>query len=171
MVSRMVTAMLKILKGDTVNKRGSRTIVDSNLVLLDGFDFNNKGLLGVTFSAPYTITYTRTSGDVALSIETIIPALLVAAPEGATHFKIQLAAAPVDFTAKKNTAVTIESSMLPWDNTTTDPLNLALSLPAASTLPVFILLQLQFLEQVNTDYYALNNGAYNACGIIEIDIP
>jgi hypothetical protein len=170
-VSRLLTTMLRVVQADTINVPGKRTVVNNNLSLLDGFDFNIKGLLGVTLGAPYTITFTRSSGDVTLDFDSFIPALLIAAPDGTTHFKIQLAAAPVDFSAKKNTAVTAESAELPWDNTPTAALNLNLLLPAASTLPVFILLHVQFLKRVNGAFYALNNGAFNACGIVETDIP
>lgn len=170
-VSRLLTLMLRVIQLDTTNVPGKRVVENNNLALLDGFDFNNKGLLDVTFSAPYTVTFTRTSGDITLDIEPFIPAVLITAPDGATHFKIQLAAAAVDFTVKKNTAIAAESAELPWDSTETAPLNLSVTLPAASTLPVFILLHVQFLKQVNGVFYSLFNGAFNACGLVEVDTP
>lgn len=171
MVSRLAGAMLKVVQSDATGKRGSRKAANGNLSLLEGFDFNNKGILGTTLISPYNITFTRASGDLAFDLPSLIPTQGIAAPQGATHYKLQLAAAPLDLTTTKNIAESSASSILPWDDVATTPLNLALSLPAAAALPVFVLLQVQFLVQVNADYYPLNNGAYNACAIVAIDIP
>jgi hypothetical protein len=139
--------------------------------LFGDFDFNNKGILSTTLLAPYTVTFTRASGDVQLDIPSFTPQLGITAPQGATHYQLQLAAAPVNFAAKKNPGVQTSSAVLPWDNTPTTALSLTLALPAASTYPVFILLQVQFMEQLNADYYPLQNGAFNACAIIDVDTP
>jgi hypothetical protein len=171
MISRLTTLMLRVVQTDTVNKRGSRKAAGGDLSLLEDFDFNRKGILSTTLTAPFDITYTRSSGNLTVDFPAFIPDQGIAAPQGATHYKLQLAAAPVDLDAKKNLALTIESSVLPWENIAAAPLTLVLSLPPASVLPVFILLQVQFFTQVNADYYPLNNGAFNACSIIEIDIP
>lgn len=171
MVSRLAGIMLKVVQSDTIGKRGKRKAVNGNLSLLEGFDFNNKGILGTTLISPYSITYTRASGNLAFDRPSLIPTQGIAAPQGATHYQLQLAAAPVDFAITKNIAVSISSAILPWDSVATTALSLALALPAASTLPVFVLLQVQFLIQVNADYYPLNNGAYNACAIVTIDTP
>ncbi|HEX5153613.1 MAG TPA: hypothetical protein VFW07_19325 [Parafilimonas sp.] len=169
MVSRLAAIMLKVVQSDTTGKRGKRKAVNGDFSLLEDFDFNNKGILSTTLITPFDLVYTRASGNIAFDLPSYIPTQNIAAPQGATHYQLQLAAAPVDFNAKKNPAQAITSSILPWNDTATTPLSLTLALPAASTLPVFILLQVQFLTQVNADYYPLNNGAYNACAIIKVD--
>lgn len=171
MVSRLAAQMLKIIKTDTVGKRGERTVANGNMALLAGFDFNNKGILSTTLISPYDVVYTRASGDLSFSLPSFIPAQGIVAPRGATHYKLQLSAAPVDFSNPKNIAQSASSAVLPWDNVATTALSLTLSLPAASVLPVFVLLQIQFFIRVNTDDYPLNNGAYNACAIINISTP
>jgi hypothetical protein len=171
MVSRLTALCMKVLKTDATGKRGKRTVAKGDMTLFSDFEFNNKGILSTTLLAPYTVAFTRTTGDVQFSLPAFTPQLGIAAPQGATHYQLQLAAAAVDFSAKKNTALQISSGVLPWDNTPTTDLALTLSLPANSTFPAFILLQVQFMEQLNTDYYALKNGAYNACAIIDVDTP
>jgi hypothetical protein len=171
MISRLNALCSKVLKTDTASKRGMRTVANGDLSLFSDFEFNNKGILSTTLLAPYTVTYTRTSGDVQLDIPSFIPQLSITAPEGATHYQLQLGAAPVNFAAQKNTGFQTSSAILPWDNTPTTALSLTLALPADSTYPVFILLQIQFMIQLNADYYPLQNGAYNACAIIDVDIP
>jgi hypothetical protein len=171
MVSRLTALCAQVLKTDVTSKRGKRTAANGDMSLFSGFEFNNKGILSTTLLAPYTVTFTRTSGNVQLDVPSFTPQLSIAAPQGATHYRLQLGAAAVDFAAKKNAGVQTGSAILPWDNTPTTALSLTLSLPANSTYPVFILLQVQFMEQLNADYYPLQNGAYNACAIIDVDTP
>lgn len=171
MIARLVKVCSQVLKTDTTSKRGKRTVGNGDASLFNGFEFNNAGILSTTLLAPYTIAFIRTSGNVQLDVPSFTPQTGIAAPQGATHYQLQLAAAPVDFTAKKNVSVQTGSAVLPWDNNPTTALSLTLSLPANSTFPVFILLQVQFMEQLNGDYYPLQNGAYNACAIIDVDTP
>lgn len=171
MVSRLTKTCFDILKTDTTGKRGKRAVAKGDLSLLSDFEFNNKSILSSTLLAPYTIAFTRTTGNVAFDLPVFIPQQGIAAPSGATHYSIKLAAAPINFGSKKNKALQIASTILPWDNNVTTDLSLTLSLPANSTYAVFVLLSLQFFEQLNTDYYPLNNGAYNACSVIDVDIP
>jgi len=150
--------------------RGKRTVAKGDLSLFSDFEFNKKGILSTTLLAPYTVAFTRTTGIVQFDLPVFIPQQGIAAPQGTTHYQVQLAAAPVNFNAKKNKAEQTGSAVLPWDNNPTTDLSLTLTLPANSAFPVFILLQVQFMEQLNTDYYPLQNGAYNACAIIALDI-
>ena len=171
MVSRLTALCAQVLKTDAASKRGKRIVANGDMSLFNEFEFNNKGILSTTFLAPYTVTFTRTSGDVQLDVPSFTPQLGIAAPQGTTHYQLQLAAAAVNLNAKKNIAVLTGSGILPWDNTPATALSLTLSLPANSTFPVFVLLQIQFMEQLNADYYPLQNGAYNACAIIDVDLP
>ncbi len=171
MISRLLALMLKVVQSDTIGTRGERTAKNGDLSLLEDFDFNNKGILNSTLTCLYDLTYTRVTGNVVFDLPSFIPTQVIAAPKGTTHYQLQLAGAPVDLDAIKNPAQFILSSILPWDNANTAALNLSLSLPAASTLPVFVLLQVQFYTKVNADYYVLNNGAFNACAIVKVDLP
>jgi hypothetical protein len=171
MVSRLTALCTRVLKTDVAGKRGKRTVANGDMSLFNDFEFNNKGILSTTLLAPYTIAFTRTTGNVQFDLPSFSPQLGIAAPQGATHYRLQLAAAAVNFNAKKNIAVQTGSDVLAWDNNPATALSLTLSLPANATYPVFVLLQIQFLEQLNTDYYPLQNGAYNACAIIDVDIP
>ena len=171
MVSRLTAQCLQVIKTDTKAKRGKRTVANGDLSLFKDFEFNNKGILSTTLQVPYTVSFTRTSGALQFVLPAFVPQSGIAAPQGATHFQVQLAAAAINFNAKKNQEFQIASDILPWDINLTADLKLSLELPASSAYPVFILLQVQFMEQLNGDYYSLQNGAYNACSIIDIDQP
>ena len=51
-VSRLTTDLLKVVKTDTVNARGERTIQDGNFALMENFDFNKNAKLGATLFTP-----------------------------------------------------------------------------------------------------------------------
>ena len=159
MISRLVALLLTVIHTDTTGKRGQRTVQNGNLSLLEGFEFNSKGILSTALTAPYTFTYDRITGDVTFDVASFVASQSIQAPAGATHFKLQLAAAALDLSLNKNSAQFTESSVSPLDDTSLTAINLTLALPAASALPVFALLQIQFLKQENTDYYQLQNGA------------
>ncbi len=174
MISRLSLKCYRVLQTDTVGKRGKRTVAKGDISLLDEFEFNKKGFLSTALVAPYTVTFTRTTGNVQFDAPVFIPKEDIAAPKGATHYQLQLAAAPVDFDAKKDknpATFQTASAFLPWDNNPSADLALTLVLPANSTFPVFILLQIQFSELMNGDYYPLKNGAFNACAVIDVDLP
>lgn len=170
MVSRLTKTCFDVLKTDTTGKRGKRTVAKGDLSLFNDFEFNNKSILSSMLLAPYTLTFTRTSGNLVFDLPVFVPQQGIAAPSGATHYQVQLAASPINFDAKKNKSFQIASDILPWDNNAATDLSLTLALPPNSTFPVFVILSLQFFEQLNTDYYALKNGAYNACSIVEVDV-
>lgn len=91
MVSRLVSECFGVLKTDTTSKRGKRTVAKGDLSLLSDFEFNNRGLLSTTLLAEYTVTFTRTTGNMAFDLPVFIPQQGIAGPTGATHYQVQLA--------------------------------------------------------------------------------
>jgi hypothetical protein len=169
-VSRLTTEMVKVLQTDTVNVRGERSVAGGDLAMLQGFEFNVNAPLGTTFYAPFTTTVNRVAGTCDVSLPAFLPSNLVAAPSGATHFKIVSAGAEVDFEGETFKADTQESEVLPWDPTLTPVISLSNALSPNSTLPVFLLLGIQFYQEVNNVQYALKNGAFNSLQIVKVDV-
>ena len=171
MVNRLTSQMLSVLHADTVNFRGLRNITAGDVGLLENFDFNNGAKLSATLAAHYTVSYTRSSGNIQLSIEDFIPLQLLFAPLGTTHFRLVAAAATINFDGDSYEATTAASGNLVYNNTATGALTLSMALPANSTHPVFIVLGVEFLQKVNGDQYSLYNSAFNACSIVKVDMP
>lgn len=171
MVSRMLRTMMTVIHEDAVNPRGQRNVIDGEAAFLQGFEFNEQGKLSTTVYAPYSASFTRTSGAMQVAFDAFTAAAMVAAPEGTTHFKISLAGTAVDFEAATYDVETVESAYFPWNNTSVAAFNLAVSLPAASTHPVFTILLIEFVQEVNGVKYPLKNGAFNAAAIIKVDVP
>lgn len=169
MVSRLTKHMVKVLQADSTSVRGKRNVIDGEAELLDGFEFNINGKLGNTMYAPYTGTIDRTAGTLSVSVPSFIPTNMIAAPGGTTHYKIVSSGVEVDFENEVFVSDTKESSVLAWDAAATTLINLSNAVTANSTHPLFLILGVEFYQEVNGDMYPLKNGAYNALSIVKVD--
>lgn len=169
MTSRLTRAMMTVIKADAVNERGLRNIIDGEAELLQGFEFNQQGKLATTLYAPFTATIDRVAGTLVAAIPSFVPGNMVQAPVGTTHFKIVSGGAAIDFEGKTYETDLQETAALPWDATATAAINLSNSVSANSTHPLFLVLGIQFLQDVNGSLYPLKNGAFNALAIVKVD--
>lgn len=168
MVSRLTQKMVEVIQEDATNPRGQRNVIDGEAELLEGFEFNISGKLGTTLYAPYTSTIDRVAGTLAVSIPAFVPLNMIAAPGGSTHFKIVSAGTEVDFENETFVVATSETTVLPWDTTTTALINLSNAVTANSTHPLFLALGIEFYQEVNGQMYPLKNGAFNALCLVEV---
>lgn len=169
MVSRLTKSMVKVVQADTTSTRGKRNVIDGEAELLDGFEFNINGKLGNTLFAPYTKTIDRTAGTLSVSVPSFAATDMIAAPGGTTHYKIVSSGIEVDFENEVFVSDTKESSVLAWDGSATSVIALNNAVTANSTHPLFLILGVEFYQEVNGDMYPLKNGAYNALAIVKVD--
>ena len=168
MVSRLTQAMVKVIQADVTNERGLRNVIDGEAELLTGFDFNITGKLGTTLFVPFTGTIDRATGVISVDLESFVPANMIAAPGGTTHFKIISAGAEIDFEAETFVVSSSESLILSWDSNPIPALNQVNAVTAASTKPLFLALGVEFYQEVNGNMYPLKNGAYNPLSLVQI---
>jgi hypothetical protein len=169
MVSRLTQKMVEVLQADTTSVRGQRNVIDGEAELLESFEFNSGAKLSNTLFAPSTPSIDRVAGDLNISLPSFIPADMVAAPGGTTHFKIVSSGVEVDFENETFTADSSASAVLAWDGTATAVINLNNSVTANSTHPLFLVLGIEFYQDVNGVKYPLKNGAFNALSIVKVD--
>jgi len=169
MVSRLTQAMVKVIQADLVSDRGLRNVIDGEAELLFGFEFNIRGKLGTSLFAPFVATIDRVAGEISVDIAPFIPANMIAAPSGTTHFKIISGGAEVDFEAETFVVATSETAILPWDATPTAVINQVNAVTAASTKPLFLALGVEFYQQINGTMYPLKNGAFNPLSVAKVD--
>lgn len=167
--SRLTKEMMKVIQADATSVRGRRNVVDGEAELLQGFDCNINAKLSTTLFADYTATVNRAAGTLAVNLPSFVPANKIVAPAGSTHFKISSLGAEIDFENEVSVVDMQESGVLPLANTPTAALNLSNSVTAASTHPLFLLLGVQFFQEVNGVQYPLKNGAFNALSIIKVE--
>ncbi|WP_338378895.1 hypothetical protein [uncultured Flavobacterium sp.] len=169
MVSRLTQRMVKVIQADLISERGLRNVIDGEAELLFGFEFNIRGKLGTSLFAPYVATIDRVAGEIKVDLVSFIPANMIAAPSGTTHFKIISGGAEVDFETETFVVSSSESAILPWDSTPTAPINQINAVTPASTKPLFLAVGVEFYQQINGQMYPLKNGAYNPLSLAKVD--
>ena len=168
MVGRLTQKMVEVIQEDLTNPRGQRNVIDGEAELLEGFEFNINGKLGTTLYAPFTGTIDRVAGTLTANIPAFVPINMLAAPGGATHFKIVSAGAEVDFENETFVMDAQATAVLPWDATATAVINLANTVTANSTHPLFLALGIEFYQEVNGQMYPLKNGAFNPLSLVKV---
>lgn len=167
--SRLTTEMMKVIKADETSTRGMRNVIDGEVDLLQGFEFNSEGKLTACLYAPYEATIDRVMGQLTVNVPSFVPSHMIAAPGGSTHFKFVSGAAEVDFVAGGYKVDTKETALLSLNNLATAAVNLESTLTPASTHPLFLVLGIEFYQEVNGEMYPLNNGAFNSLAVVKVD--
>ncbi len=168
MVSRLTQRMVKVIQADLVSVRGLRNVIDGEAELLAGFEFNIRGKLGTSLFAPFVATIDRVTGEIKVDLASFVPANMIAAPGGTTHFKIISAGAEVDFEAETFVVANSETAILPWDPTPTAAISQTNMVTANSIHPLFLALGVEFYQEVNGQMYPLKNGAYNPVALVQV---
>ncbi|ETN95767.1 hypothetical protein [Zhouia amylolytica] len=169
--SRLLKILVSIVKTDTTNARGQRTVQDGELALLKGFDFNIKGKLNTTLFVPYSTNIDRAAGSMQVQLPALTPSIGIEAPEGTTHFKLIIGLTELDFENETFIFDGNETGILPWNAEEIPATDLSASVTANSTLPLFQVMGISFYQEVNGQMYPLKNGAFNALNVIGIDTP
>ncbi|MFV8373040.1 hypothetical protein [Flavobacterium sp. LB2P74] len=166
MVSRLTQSMVKVIQADTTSERGLRNVIDGEAELLKGFEFNIRGKLGTSLFAPFNANIDRVTGAITVDLDSFIPANMIAAPGGTTHFKITSAGAEVDFEAETFVTSNSETAILPWNFTATAVISQTNNVTPASTKPLFLALGIEFFQEVNGSMYPLKNGSFNPLALV-----
>lgn len=169
MTNRLSKLFNAVIKTDELSLRGQRNVANGDLSLLRGFDFNDDGKLTHTFFAPYTADVDRAAGTVTIDVPAFVPTDMIAYPEGATHFRLVVSAAEVDFAENAYNVASLDTDELVLSALPIQPINLVLNMSQANTDPLFVILGIEFTQLVNGQMYTLNNGAYNALSLVAIE--
>ena len=168
--NRLTSEMFRVIHADTTSARGFRNVIDGDLSLLQGFDFNTNGKLGQSLYAPFTTTVDRVTGKLDVGLDPYTPVNAIGAPIGTTHYKIVSMGAEVDFATGIHVTDEQVSALLPYDATATAALTLSNTVSANSTKPLFLLLGVQYFQDVNGASYQLKNGVFNALNVVKVDV-
>ncbi len=167
--SRLIAQMLKVVQSDAVHERGQRTVADGDLAILKGFEFNNRSKLSSTLYAPFTHAVNRVDGEITVNIPAFVPRNGIVAPAGTTHFSITVVGCELDFVNATFIQNIQQTAILPYDSVEGAATELTVALSPASTQPMFLVMGIQFYQNVNNVKYPLKNGSFNAVQLIEVD--
>jgi hypothetical protein len=168
MVSRLTKELVAVVKADVTSTRGQRNVLDGELEMLEGFEFNIDGKLTTTIFFPFTATIDRATGALQVAVPAFSPLNNVAAPEGATHMKLISGGASIDFENGVFEVVTSESADIPIAPAQIAAQNLLNQMTVNSTHPLFLIFGIEFSQQVNGASYTLKNGKFNSLAIVKV---
>ena len=168
MVSRLTKEMMKVIQADATSSRGQRNVLDGETELLQGFEFNEAGKLSTTLFMPFTTSINRGTGSAQVSLPEYTPLNSITAPGGATHYRLLVAAATVNFEAGTYNMDETSTAELALDTALVPAASFTCTLAAAATHPIFLLLGIEFFQQVNGAMYSLKNGAFNALQVVAV---
>ena len=166
--SRLTQSMVKVVKADAGSDRGLRNVLDGELEMLQGFEFNINGKLGSTLFVPYTAVINRVTGLITVDIPAFEPVNAIGSPSGATHYKLNMAASEIDFESGVFQTEVTTGGVLPIDANVVPAQTMSANLIANSTKPLFAALGVEFYQEVNGSMYSLKNGAYNGLALVKI---
>ena len=106
-----------------------------------------------------------------LALEAFNLEVQIAAPAGATHFKLSAGVSELDFDQETSLFKAVDSGILPYNNAPVAAMDLDLEITANSTLAVVQVLSIEFFQEVNGTMYPLQNGTYNAMTVVQTDQP
>lgn len=159
--------MRQIIGLDDTNDRGLRVFDSSNSAPLLGFNFSAGAGIGQTMYFPYEMTGAGT--DVTMSIPALNPASDIAAPQGATHFEVVFAASSLDMEMLTftNAVVVAPLGILPLNSAALANQALVARFPAAPDAAALVagVVGINFYQQINGKFYALNNNSTNPLAI------
>ena len=170
MTSRLTGEMMRVVKADATSTRGQRNVLDGELELLEGFEFNNAAKLGTSYFKQVASTIDRAEGKGEVSFGVITPKADFGYPEGATHVRLVSGVATVDFEAETfelSVAVPNQLSVLS-EVPTAQEVVLSSSFKKAETKPLFLVLGVEFYQEVNGELYSLKNGQYNSVSLVKV---
>lgn len=167
--SRLTQELMRVIHTDATNARGMRTVQDGELSLLQDFDFNDRSQLGSVLFASYTAALDRATGAATVSLPAFVPVNDIVAPAGATHFIVHAAAAAIDFLGEVYQVGSDATEVLPLGGAAAAEQTLTCTLPPASTDPLFLIMGIEFYQEVNGQQYSLKNGGFNALTIVGVD--
>ena len=168
MVSRLHREMMRVVKADSTSLRGQRNVLDGELELLQGFEFNEAGKLGQTFFVPYTTVIDRVAGTLKVNLPAFVPAQLIAAPTEATHYQVIAGGGAVNFEGNTHSLELFTSAMTALEPVEHPASTIDFTTNAGSTHPLFLLMGIAFFQEVNGTHYSLKNGAYNALALVKV---
>lgn len=166
--TRLMKAMMKVIKADTNSVRGERNVLDGNLGLIKGFEFNIKSGLDARFFPKCVASINRAKGQFKIDIPAFEPGSTLAVPKKATHFNLFSAGASLDFNKEKYEVDIKTSDAISINDLRTAPLHLSHTIEPGSTHPLFLVLGIEFLRESHGVKNTLSNGTLNAMTIVKV---
>jgi hypothetical protein len=156
----MNSLLSRIIKLDTVNERGQRTIAEGlatpeGRALLTKFSLNHQ----VPFDQIVRVNPTVDPTTGIITINGLVPLEMIAAPPGATHVGFQSEWTRLDLATGAFDTVVTTATPVPLDTSLHNIILQRTAAPQGSGL-VLIAFTVRFFQSLNDNLYPLNDGSY-----------
>lgn len=168
-VSRLVKLMMMVIKSDVYSMRGWRKIEQGNTGLLQGFSFNRYALLNWVLTANFVSSINRFEGIFSVNLPMIYPLSDLISPKEATHFKVVSAGGAINFANNTFKTSYTSSEFISLNQNNAVSIELMTSIAPDLINPCFLLLGIQFYQEINGIPFILKNSVFNALEIINVD--
>lgn len=162
MNNRLAMTLLELEKMDNKSKRGMRTVTANNLEKLKGFEFNREALMRNLMHFDYEAGIDRETGTLSVVVKPFAPKEAIAAPAGATHFKLMAGGICLELNGKKEEKSFKESNLWKVDGDDAIGVELIMSLPMKVEGPMMLFFGIQFYDDYcglpSTKEYKKKNG-------------
>ncbi len=167
LTGRLTATMLKVVQTDTLHEYGQKTASSGGLRLLEGFEFNKRKEVDKIFFVPMEAVVDRVSGGCSLTMRSFYPESVIKFPKSNCYCRLVIAGGAFDFEEERYFTDIQTSEYF----TMGKPVNLALrvQLPANQSLPIVLLLGVEFYQQVNDQYLLLYGGGPLALRVVHTD--
>ncbi len=150
---------------------GERNVVDGDLNLLQGFEFNAATSLDEVMKAAYTVGFDRVSGLAAIAIQFEDPSLELQQVEGATQARFTVGLAAVNFETGDYEVDVVHSESVEIASKAAVQVDIEAGISANSEQPVFLVLGVEYYQAVNGELYLINNKESRALLLATVDMP
>jgi hypothetical protein len=168
MTYRLTKGMGKVKNLDTTSLRGQRKVgigiqSPEGKTQLRFFEFNNKSSLDAVLRSDYVLDIPGNQ----ITLPDMNPMQNLGIPQGATH--VEFSAYLLDFDFETNvSSLQVSNKELKMITNLTETVTLIFSEPPSGTVNSFYALKVAFYQEMNSELYPLNNGAYNAFQLVEV---
>lgn len=168
-IYRLTSALTKVKNFDATSARGQRTVSiginePGGKEAFKFFDFNRKATLDAILRTQYNLD----SVNSEILIPNFTPNLNLGVPQGATHVEISGGLLNFDFASGEGDLQLSNVENLEIDDTNSS-VTLAFATQPSGSGDSYYFLKIAFFQEFNGQQYPLNNGAFNALQIIEIN--
>lgn len=167
MSGRLTSALSKVVKSDQESIRGERNVMNGELGILNGFEFNKGANLEGIFLGRYNSQVA--DGIASAELEPFSPSTSIRKPEAATHAQLVMVAGNFNFNELTSSVASAQSDTFDLSEIEQEVVSLNVEVPEVEGGTGLVMLGLTFWQQVNGQLYKLNNGARNALRIVAVE--
>ncbi len=168
--SRLTKVCKEVINSDSGHPRGNRMLMNGDISLLNGFNFSSTGRFGMIVRLPLQHVVDRAEGIVRVGLPAFAPADGIRFPKHATHARLKLGVAVVDFEKETFTFESACSAPVPKGRKPIHPEDLTVQIPAGTSEPLFIAMAIEFMTLENGNYYPVLDSQFHLMQLMGVDV-